>query len=52
MTTEKLVQKYKEIYKSKTGQEISDEDALDQAIKLVTLVKAIHSVPHLKPQKD
>ncbi len=50
MTTEELVRRYKEVYKSKTGKDVSDEDALDQAMKLVTLVEAVYkSLPKPGP---
>jgi hypothetical protein len=42
MTTEKLVQSYKELYRKKFDKDLSDEEALDQAMKLITLVKAIY----------
>jgi hypothetical protein len=38
---EKLVRRYKEVHKEKTGQELTDEEAYAQAINLVTLVKAV-----------
>ncbi len=41
MTNDELVKKYKAVYKQKTGQELRDEEAFEQAMKLVTLVKAI-----------
>jgi hypothetical protein len=41
MTNDELVKRYKAVYKQKTGQELTDEEAFEQAIKLVTLVKAI-----------
>ncbi len=42
MTKEELVEKYKAIYKRKTGKDLSDQDALEQATKLITLVKAVY----------
>lgn len=37
----KLVRRYKEVHKEKTGHELTDEEAYAQAINLVTLVKAV-----------
>lgn len=34
--------KFKEIYKKKTGKDISDQDALESATKLINLVKAVY----------
>ncbi len=42
MTTEELVKKYKAIYKKKTGQDLSDEEAFNQAMSLITLVNAVY----------
>lgn len=39
---EKLVRRYKEVHKEKTGIDLSDEEAYSQAINLVTLVKAVY----------
>jgi len=41
MTNEELIKRYKAVHKEKTGLELSDEEAFDQAMKLITLVKAI-----------
>jgi hypothetical protein len=38
---EKLVARYKEVHKEKTGIELTDQEALAQALNLVTLVKAV-----------
>jgi len=38
---EKLVRRYKEVHKERTGIELSDQEAYAQAINLVTLVKAV-----------
>lgn len=38
---EKLVRRYKEVHKEKTGIELTDQEAYAQAINLVTLVKAV-----------
>lgn len=42
MTSKELVSKYRKIYKGKTGLDISEQDAYDQAMKLVTLVDAVY----------
>ncbi len=42
MTNDELVKKYKEVYKKKTGSELSDTEAFKQAMALVTLVGAIY----------
>jgi len=42
MISEKHLKEYKEIYKKKTGKDLSDQEALEQAIKLITLVKAVY----------
>jgi rubrerythrin len=34
--------KFKELYKKKTGKDISDQDALESATKLINLVKAVY----------
>lgn len=45
MTNEELVRRYRELYKKKTGEELSEEEAFDQAMKLVTLVEVLLSDP-------
>ena len=42
MTTDELVKKYKRLHEEKTGVEISDEDVLEQALKLVHLVDIVY----------
>lgn len=42
MISKELLEKYKAIYRKKTGKDISDQDASEQAIKLLTLVKAVY----------
>lgn len=42
MTNKELVEKYKEIYKRKTGLDLSDQEALGQAMNLVTLVNSVY----------
>ena len=37
-----MLKEFKEIYKRRTGKDISDQDALGSAIKLITLVKATY----------
>jgi hypothetical protein len=50
MTNDELAAKYKAIYKQKTGNDLSDDEALDQALKLVALVGAIYDpLPKRKP---
>ena len=41
MNNEELVRRYKEIYKRKSGKDLSDQDALEQAIALITLVDVV-----------
>ncbi len=49
MTTEELTKRYKEIYKKKTGKELTDEEALEQALQMVHLVKTVYQPV---PKKD
>ncbi len=42
MTREELVEKYKAIYKEKTSKDLPDDEAWNQALKLVQLVDAVH----------
>ena len=42
MISEKALQEFKPIYKKKTGNDISDQDALESATKLLTLVNAVY----------
>jgi hypothetical protein len=49
MTNEELTKKYKELYKKKTGKDLSDAEAFEQAMKLVTLVNAVYQPI---PKKD
>jgi hypothetical protein len=42
MTNEELIKKYKKIYRRKTGKNLSDKVAWDQAFNLITLVDAIY----------
>ena len=37
-----MLEKYKTIYRKKFGKDISDDGALTQATKLVTLIKAVY----------
>lgn len=39
---DKYVQRLKELYKKKTGKDISDAEALEHFEKLVTLVRAVY----------
>ena len=43
MISDKLVQEYKNIYKKKYGQDISDSEARDQAQRLASLVEILHN---------
>lgn len=40
--TEKDVAKFKELYKKETGEDISDEEALDSVTSLVEMIKLIY----------
>lgn len=40
--SKETLEKYKTIYRKKFGKDISDQEALEQATKLITLVKAIY----------
>lgn len=42
MISPEALEKYKVIYRSKFGKDISDQEALDQAIKLLTLVDIVY----------
>ena len=42
MTSQEMLKKYKALYKKKTGKEITNQEALRQATKLITLVKAVY----------
>ena len=42
MITDKMRKEYKEIHRKKTGKDLSDQEALEQATKLITLVKAVY----------
>ncbi len=42
MISKEALEEFKAIYKKKTGKDISDQDALESAIKLLTLVKAVY----------
>ena len=51
MTTDELAKRYKELHKLKTGQYLSDEQALEQAIKFVSLVKEVYQpISHKKDE--
>jgi len=51
MISEEMLKKYKAIYRKKFGRNISDQEALEQATKLLTLVKAIYK-PMTKEDLD
>lgn len=42
MISQEYLEKYKQIYKKKFHKDISDKEALDQATKLLCLIKAIY----------
>ncbi|RJQ35799.1 hypothetical protein C4568_00210 [Candidatus Parcubacteria bacterium] len=42
MISQKYLDRYKEIYRKKHGKDLSDQEALEQATKLITLVKVIY----------
>jgi hypothetical protein len=42
MTNEELVEKYKAIYKQKTGKNLSDDEAWEQAMMLIELVRTVY----------
>ena len=43
MISQEELEKFKAIYKKKSGIDLSDQDALKMATKLFTLVKAVYS---------
>lgn len=51
MISDKALKEYKEIYRKKFGKDISDQEALEQATKLITLVDAVYR-PIPKEKKD
>lgn len=42
MISKEQLEKFKTIYKNQFGEEISDQDALDQATKLLNMMKVIY----------
>lgn len=42
MISQEMLEKYKTIYQNKFGKAISDQEVLEQAAKLITLVKAVY----------
>ena len=42
MISKEALEEYKRIYKNQFGENVSDEEALDQAINLLTLVDRIY----------
>jgi hypothetical protein len=52
MDRDELIKRYKEIYKKKTGKDLPDDEAMDQAEKLITLVGAIIGPSHNYKFKD
>jgi rubrerythrin len=51
MISKEHLDKFKELYKKKTGKDISDQDALESATKLINLVKAVYK-PMTKDDYD
>lgn len=52
MVSKKALGKFKAIYKKRFGEDISDEDALKKAARLLTLIDKIYRVPHKGRAKD
>lgn len=48
MISKEHLEKFKEIFKKEFGKEISDEDALEQATKLLRLVEIVYKPMTLK----
>lgn len=42
MISDEIVQKFKALYKKKSGKDLSDQEALDQATILINLVSAVY----------
>lgn len=42
MISQEALEKYKEIYKKEFGKDISDQEALDQAVSLLTLMDIVY----------
>ena len=42
MISKKALEEYKTIYRNEFGKDISDKDAMEQAISLLTMMKAIY----------
>jgi hypothetical protein len=42
MVSDKALAEYKAIYKKQFGEDLSDQEALEQATKLLTLMKAVY----------
>lgn len=40
--SDKMLKEYKALYKKKFGEDLSDQDALEQATKLITLVDIVY----------
>lgn len=40
--SQKQLEEYKKIYKSETGEDLSDQEALDQASKLLRLMEIVY----------
>ncbi len=42
MVSEKALEEFREIYRKKFGKELSEKDALDKALRLLNLYKAVY----------
>ena len=51
MISQEELEKFKAIYKKKSGIDLSDQDALEKATKLLTLVRAVYR-PITKEEYD
>ena len=51
MISSKELEEFKKIYKKRFGTDLSDQDALEKATKLLTLVKAVYR-PMTKEEYD
>lgn len=52
MTKDELVERYQVLHEQKAGHRLPPEDALEQALKLVHLVKIIYPQEWFKKQKQ
>jgi hypothetical protein len=52
LLTQEQVEKFKKLYRSRFGNEISHEDAIDQGIKLINLMSLILKAMAVKQAND